>query len=116
MATVVRSRSQDEAQQQLISWKEFLVKIVRSERHDLTERQFAVLLIVYLDDPPHTVRGLAARLNISKPAITRALDRLADFNYIRRKQDPLDRRSVLVQQTIQGDRFLTELRQLIRED
>ena len=35
------------------------------------------MFTVYLDPPPHTVRGLAAALGVSKPAITRALDTLA---------------------------------------
>ena len=40
--------------------------------------------------------GLAAELNVSKLAITRALDRLGEFDFARRKVDPLDRRSILV--------------------
>ena len=39
------------------------------------------------------MRGLAAKLAVSKPAITRALDRLSEFDLVRRKTDPLDRRS-----------------------
>ena len=39
----------------------------------------AVLLTVYLTPPPHAVRGLAAKQNISMPAITRALDCLGEF-------------------------------------
>ena len=39
----------------------------------------AVLLTVYLTPPPHAVRGLAAKLSISMPAITRELDCLGEF-------------------------------------
>jgi predicted transcriptional regulator len=42
------------------------------------------MLICYLDEGPHTVRGLAATLEISKPAITRSLDRLVELNLARR--------------------------------
>lgn len=75
---------------------------------DLTTRQMAVLLHVYLEPSPHTVRGLATRLDISKPAVTRALDRLSLLGFIRRKRDGTDRRSVLVQRTVAGSVFLRE--------
>jgi DNA-binding MarR family transcriptional regulator len=59
------------------------------------------------------VRGLAAGLNVSKPAITRALDRLGELSLARRKVDPMDRRSVLVQQTQAGEAFLADLRHIM---
>jgi len=59
------------------------------------------------------MRGLAAKLNVSKPAITRALDRLAEFDLTRRKTDPLDRRSVLVQRTATGMAFMRDLRTIL---
>jgi DNA-binding MarR family transcriptional regulator len=61
------------------------------------------------------VRGLAADLEVSKPAITRALDRLSEFELVRRKVDPADRRSVLVQRTLKGSSFLRELRSVMAE-
>jgi DNA-binding MarR family transcriptional regulator len=61
------------------------------------------------------VRGLAAELNVSKPAITRALDRLGELDLARRKVDPLDRRSVLVQRTMKGAAFLRDLRSIMGE-
>ncbi|HYC05033.1 MAG TPA: MarR family transcriptional regulator, partial [Azospirillaceae bacterium] len=78
-------------------------------------RQLGVFLTVYLSEGPHTVRGLAAALNVSKPAITRALDRLGELDLARRKVDPADRRSVLVQRTVKGTGFLRELRQMMVE-
>jgi DNA-binding MarR family transcriptional regulator len=75
----------------------------------------ALLLTVYLTAPPHTVRGLAATLNISKPAISRALDRLGRLGFIRRKRDEADRRNVLVQRTVKGSVFLTEFAALVIE-
>jgi DNA-binding MarR family transcriptional regulator len=89
------------------------VQLVAGDDDDLTQRQMAVLLTVYLIDGPHTVRGLAAELNVSKPAITRALDRLGELDLARRKVDPMDRRSVLVQRTLKGAAFLRRLRGLM---
>jgi DNA-binding MarR family transcriptional regulator len=93
--------------------QETIVTLVRRDGADLSSRQLGVMLISYLADGPHTVRGLAAKLNVSKPAITRALDRLADHDLARRKPDPSDRRSVLVQRTPKGNAFMRELRNTI---
>src|SRR3954462_2353398 len=90
-----------------------ILALVRRDEADLTSRQFGALPPVYLSAGPHTVRGLAAELNVSKPAITRALDRLGELRLIRRRLDPMDRRSVLVQQTRAGETFLAELRHVM---
>lgn len=95
--------------------RDAIVALVRREETDLTARQLGVFLTCYLEDDAQTVRGLAAKLNISKPAVTRALDRLAEFDLTRRKTDPLDRRSVLVQKTVAGRGFLRDLRSIMVE-
>lgn len=92
-----------------------IVALVRRDGPDLTARQLGVFLTVYLQNGPHTVRGLAGGLNVSKPAITRALDRLGDLDVVRRKVDPRDRRSVLVQRTVKGAALLRELRVIMRD-
>jgi len=51
---------------------------------------------------------MAEKLNVSKPAITRALDRLTSLKLIRRKKDDSDRRNVLIQRTVRGSVFLRE--------
>lgn len=89
-------------------WRSAVVDSVRSDEPDLTARQMAVLLLVYTTDPPHTVRGLAEKLQISKPAVTRALDRLSGHDFVRRKTDRSDRRNILVQRTVRGSVFLSE--------
>jgi DNA-binding MarR family transcriptional regulator len=90
--------------------RETIQGLVRTEEPDLTARQLAVLLVCYLDKGPHTVRGLAMRLNVAKPAITRALDRLELFGLAKRREDPTDRRSIVVVRTITGSAFIGELR------
>ncbi|MEM1399039.1 MAG: MarR family transcriptional regulator [Pseudomonadota bacterium] len=72
-------------------------------------RQIAILLTIYLAPEPPTVRGLSKTLEISKPAVSRALDRLCDLGLVRRKIDPADRRNVLVQRTVKGSVFLNDL-------
>lgn len=92
----------------LSSWMHTLIGVVQSDRADLTNRQMAILLLVYLENGPHTVRGLAARLNVSKPVVTRALNTLGALGYIRRQKDDADLRNVFVERTQQGEAFLTE--------
>lgn len=92
-----------------------IVELVRRDGPDLSARQLGVFLTCYLESEAQTVRGLAAKLGVSKPAITRALDRLSEFDLVRRKTDPLDRRSVLVQRTATGMAFLRELRTILRD-
>ncbi len=95
--------------------RDTIVALVRRDGPDLSARQFSVFLTCYLQDGAHTVRGLAAELNVSKPAITRALDRLSELDLARRKVDPADRRSVLVQRTLKGAAFLRDLRSIMTE-
>src|SRR5271154_6180766 len=94
-------------------WRHALVASVRGDAPDLSARQMALMLSVYLGDGPHTVRGLAQALRISKTAVSRALDRLGELGYVRRQRDDLDRRNVLVQRTISGAQFLTEFSHMV---
>ena len=96
-------------------WRRAIVDSVRLEAPDLSARQVALLLTVYLDGPPHTVRGLSKIMKVSKPAITRALDRLGAHEMIRRKPDEADRRSVLVQRTVKGSVYLSEFADMVQQ-
>jgi DNA-binding MarR family transcriptional regulator len=93
----------------LALWSDVVTNLVRQDGHDLSQRQLALLLTVYLTPPPHTVRGIAERLNISKPAVTRALDTLSIKGLVKRKRDPSDKRNVLIQRTVKGSMYLSEL-------
>ncbi len=95
--------------------RDTIVALVRRDGPDLSARQLGVFLTCYLQEGAHTVRGLAAELNVSKPAITRALDRLGELDLARRKVDPLDRRSVLEQLTLKGAAFLRDMRSIMAE-
>lgn len=97
----------------LALWQNVMLETVRRDGPDLSSRQLAILLTVYLTPPPHTVRGLAASLNVSKPAITRALDTLGGLDLLKRKRDEADRRNVLVQRTVKGSVFLRDFADLV---
>lgn len=76
---------------------------------DLTLRQTAILLTVYLEPPPHTVRGLASRLAVAKPVVTRALDTMGRLELLERRRDPADLRNVLVRRTVKGSQFVSDM-------
>jgi DNA-binding MarR family transcriptional regulator len=94
--------------QALDLWRRSLVDNLHHDGPDLSARQMAVMLTVYLTPAPHTVRGLAQTLNASKPAIVRALDTLGRHGYLRRRRDQEDRRNVLVQRTVKGAVYLSD--------
>lgn len=90
----------------LNQWMHTLVDYVRSGEPDLTNRQMALMMTVYVEPGPHTVRGLAEALNVSKPVITRALNKLSALGYLRRERDAADRRNIFVARTPKGAEFL----------
>ena len=92
--------------QSLRLWQQVTLAEVRAASPDLTMRQMAILLTVYLDPPPHTVRGLAARLGVTKPVITRALDTMGALGLLTRHRDARDKRNVLVRRTVEGALFV----------
>ncbi|MBO4519707.1 MAG: winged helix-turn-helix transcriptional regulator [Alphaproteobacteria bacterium] len=98
-------------------WRQTVFEIVRQMENDedLSSRQMAVLLNVYLTEPPHTVRALAADLNISKPAVSRAVDKLSVLGFILRQTDEKDRRSVNLSRTIKGAQYVMKLGDTIAE-
>ncbi|MBI0538476.1 MarR family transcriptional regulator [Roseomonas sp. KE2513] len=95
--------------------RETIVSLVRRDGPDLTARQLSIFLIVHLGEGPHTVRGLASALNVPKASVTRGLDRLSKFELTRRKTDPQDRRSVLVQRTSKGTALAREIQAIMGE-
>lgn len=92
-----------------------LLGLVRRGDRDLTARQLAVFLTCYHESESQTVRGLAEKLELARSAICRALDRLGGEALLRRKPDPLDRRSVVAMRTAEGNAFLRDLRQIMAE-
>jgi DNA-binding MarR family transcriptional regulator len=100
-------------QNALSVWQGSLAETVRRDGPDLSSRQMAILLTVYLSSSPHTVRGLAETLGISKPAVVRALDMLGRLDFIRRRRDDADRRNIFVQRTIKGSVFLSEFAEIV---
>jgi DNA-binding MarR family transcriptional regulator len=102
--------------------QEFAFALVTDGEADLSARQLSILLTIYLEPPPHTVRGLAAKLKVTKPVITRALDTMGKHELVSRRRDEADRRNVVIQRTPKGalaverlgDLLITKARELPR--
>ena len=101
------------ASQALGLWHRVSLEQVKSGGTDLTMRQMAILLHIYLMPPPHTVRGLAATLKVTKPVITRALDTMGEMGIVDRVRDDLDRRNVIIKRTLAGALFLEKFGDLV---
>lgn len=93
----------------IIQWMNGVVNYVKASEPDLTNRQLAVLMMIHYRNGPHTVRGLAMSLNVSKPVITRALDKLSNLGFLMRQPDDTDGRNVFIVPTTRGVSFLEKL-------
>lgn len=96
-------------------WHEVSIALVHDETPDLSLRQIAIMLIVYTEPPPHTVRGLASQLKVTKPVITRALNTMGRMDLVSRRRDEGDRRNVLVQRTVAGALYIEKLADILSE-
>ncbi|PHR60724.1 MAG: MarR family transcriptional regulator [Robiginitomaculum sp.] len=97
-------------------WHKVNLGSVLDAQADLTSRQTALLMCVYLEEGPHTVRSLALRLHVTKAVITRALNTLSGYGFIARGVDLRDKRSVLIKRTGIGSRYLSEFADRMRQE
>ena len=95
--------------QALNLWHDVALALVRDDEPDLSVRQVCILLTIYLEAPPHTVRDLAKKLGVTKPVITRALDTMGKLELVSRRRDEKDKRNVLIQRTVKGALYLERL-------
>jgi len=101
--------------QALHFWHGVLERMLTELQCDLSTRQMTILLKVYLEPGPHTVKNLSESLQISKAAVSRALDTLSTMGYVRRKRETQDKRVIHVQRTIAGSVFLSDVSKLITD-
>ncbi|MEP4053151.1 MAG: MarR family transcriptional regulator [Litorimonas sp.] len=115
---VVRKTQTDKVSRKdsLAFWHRVTLATVRSDAPDLSARQLAMLMTIYLEDGLHTVRSLAKHLDVTKAAISRATDSLCKLGYIERKPDHRDKRSVVLARTSSGIHFLSEFADIIQAE
>lgn len=83
-----------------------LLAFVWSDKPDLTRRQMTVMMAIAWTPGPHTIRGLADRLKVHKPVISRAINTLQGLGFVIRVPDMADRRNVFLALTRDGFDFL----------
>jgi len=108
--------SENQTIEALNLWCKIITRGLKETNVDLSPRQTALMLCVYLQDPPHSVKSLATHLDISKAAICRALDALCAEGFLKRKRDTEDKRNVLIQRTVKGSVYLSEMADIIRHE
>lgn len=89
----------------------WLTHMAKNDDNQLTIRQLAVLVQLYVLNQQGSVRDFAAALNLSKPAVTRALDRLEEIDLLRRNTSKDDRRLIELTKTRKGKTFFKRLEQ-----
>ncbi|SES38598.1 MarR family winged helix-turn-helix transcriptional regulator [Salisediminibacterium halotolerans] len=59
---------------------------------------------------------IAKKIAVKKSNLTPLLNKLFDYNYITRSQDPDDKRAILIELTAVGKTFLAEKKEIIETD
>lgn len=83
----------------LIGWLSERIGHVFAEAQRLHTTDFRALHAIYCatrDGEPLTGKALASELQLSPAAITYVVGRLAESGYVRREEDPTDRRRVIL--------------------
>lgn len=86
---------------------------VRSDMKDLTPRQLAILL--NLNEGSQSVRGIAAKLNIGKPAVTRATQTLIGYGFMTKNRVDGDHRDRSLDITDAGRNYCEQYRSLLAD-
>lgn len=97
-------------------WHRVTLETVLSNGPDLSSRQLAILMSVYLENKSHTVKSLAGKLNVTKAVISRGLDTLTKYGFVARAPDPSDKRSVIVTRTSGGILYLQRFADIIQSE
>ena len=97
-------------------WHRVTLETVIANGPDLSTRQLAILMSVYLESSSHTVKSLSSKLNVTKAVISRALDTLSKHGFVARAPDPSDKRSVIVTRTSGGILYLQRFADIIQTE
>ncbi len=113
MANKVEKIGSVKTKRALTFWQGVNARALQRMSVDLSSRQTAVLLHVYLQAGPHSIKSLAEQLGISKPAVCRAVDALEKEKLAKRTPDRNDRRNVFIMTTAKGSAYLSKFADII---
>lgn len=106
--------SKPSRKESLALWHRVILTSVTMDTPDLSSRQMAILMTVYLEENAHTVRSLADKLKVTKAVISRALDTLTRYGFVERAPDLRDKRSIIVKRTSGGILYLQRFADIIQ--
>lgn len=86
-----------------------IIKNSASSHFALTVRQLAILSLVYNEAIEASVDYYSKTLNLSKPAVTKAINRLEELKLVKRKPDTQDGRKVIVSSTLIGQNYIQQI-------
>ena len=95
--------------------KTFLQLSIVDDNADLTNRQMAILLTIYDGKDEYSIKKLTEELHLTKPTISRAVERLLELNLVSKRTNPKDRRRVIVEKTFDGNVFIETLTKYLKE-
>jgi len=93
----------------LALWHRVILASVTQPGPDLSARQMAILMTIYLEDKAHTVRSLADKLKVTKAVMTR-------YGFVARGPDHRDKRSIIVKRTPGGITYLQGFADIIQTE
>lgn len=108
-----KKKSSSKISRTLAFWQRVTAAALKKMPYDLSARQTAILLYIYVAPAPHSIKNLSRQLSISKPAVCRAVDVLEHARLIKRSRDRSDLRNILIQRTVKGSGYLKEYASLI---
>jgi DNA-binding MarR family transcriptional regulator len=97
----------------LTTLRDIFVPICKDTKVDLSIRQIAVLSYIHCTSEKLSVGPIAARLNLSKPAVTRALNKLETMGCIKRNPDPKDKRKIEITTPKAGKVLIARLEKIV---
>ena len=95
--------------------KTFLQLSIVDDNADLTNRQMAILLTIYDGKDEYSIKKLTEELHLTKPTISRAVERLLELDLVSKRTNPKDRRRVIVEKTFDGNVFIETLTKYLKE-
>jgi DNA-binding MarR family transcriptional regulator len=110
----------DHAEELLTEIRDLYGLVLRIARHarDVDEAMTATQRLALIDIVAcGSIRPalLARRMDTTPATVTRAIDALEELNLVRRRDDPEDRRGILVEATPRGRRWAERRAELVRD-
>lgn len=89
-----------------------IIKNSASSHYALTVRQLAILSILYDQAVEASIDYYSKTLKLSKPAVTKAINRLEELKLVKRKPNIQDGRKVIITPTPTGFKYIHQIQNI----